>query len=165
MSEILQYVITSLITFLTTGGIGSIFYFRLQKRLKESEVKISEAEVRSAEITNLSNTNEEWVKLYNDIKEEKQSLETQLVEANRLLHEKSDEYLKSKDDLWEKYSVCRQECDSKERCIMELNWYRCEINGCPYRKPPRLYGEMEFPEHAKSSEFFKNLPEGDEQAN
>ena len=74
MSEILTYVITALITFITTGGFGSIFYFRLQKRMKLAEVKAAEVEVKSAEITNLSASNEEWIKLYHNCLEEKNKL-------------------------------------------------------------------------------------------
>ncbi len=51
MSEILQYVITSLFSLLAGGGIGSIFYFKQQKKLKEMEVKAAEASVKSDEIT------------------------------------------------------------------------------------------------------------------
>ena len=65
MSEILTYVITSAITFLTTGGLASIFLFRLNKKLKETEVKAAEVdvkahevEVKSQEINNMSASNE-----------------------------------------------------------------------------------------------------------
>lgn len=144
MSEILQYVITSVITFLTTGGIGSIFYFRLQKRMKLAEIKAAEVEVKSAEIANLSASNEEWIKLYSSCVEEKEKLENILSMAT----EKLEEAYKSKDLAWEQYSDCRLECAKKDLVISELNWYRCEVNGCPYRKPPRKYGDMDFPKNA-----------------
>lgn len=144
MSEILQYVITSLITFLTTSGIGSFLYFRLQKRLKLAEVKAAEVEVKSSEISNLSASNEEWIKLYNQSMEENHQLKEQL----QAQVEKIDELYKSKDIAWERYSTARLECNKKDLVIKELTWYKCEINGCPYRKPPRQYGDMDFPKDA-----------------
>ena len=144
MSEILQYVITSLITFLTTGGIGSILYFKLQKRLKIAEAEAAEVEVKSNEISNLSASNEEWIKLYNKSVEENNQLKEQIQHQN----EKIDELYKSKDIAWERYSETKSECNKKDLVINEMNWYRCEINGCPYRKPPRNYGEMELPKDA-----------------
>lgn len=141
MSDILQNVITAIITFLTTGGIGSILYSKLNKKLKAAEVRAAEAEVESNEISNLSASNEEWIKLYNQCLEEKHNLE----ESCRQKDEKIAELYASKDTAWEKYSDSRMECSKKDLVINELNWYRCEIDGCPYRKPPRKYGDKEFP--------------------
>ena len=167
MSEILTYVITSLITFLTTGGIGSIFYFKLQKRTKEAEVRTKEAEVRrneaeakaaevdiktreinnlSSSIQNLSASNEEWIRLYNNCQAEKEKLEKTLEETTK----RFDEIYKTKENIYERYMDCKSDCNKKDMVINELNWYRCEVNGCPYRKPPRRYGEMDFPKDAVS---------------
>lgn len=141
MSEILQLVITSLISIIGTGGIGSIFYFKLQKRAKEAEVKAVEVDVKTKEITNLSASNEEWIKLYNNCLAEKEKLrEVVLIMSNKIT-----EGQKQKDSAWEKYSDCRTESNKKDLVISELNWYRCEVNGCPYRRPPRKYGEIDFP--------------------
>lgn len=151
MSEILTYVITSAITFLTTGGLASIFLFRLNKKLKETEVKAAEVdvkahevEVKSQEINNLSASNEEWIKLYHNCFEEK----TKLEEALATMTDRLDEVYKSKDLAWNRYSDARAECNKKDMVIAELNWYKCEVNGCRYRKPPRKYGEMDFPKDA-----------------
>ena len=85
MSEILQLVITSLISIIGTGGIGSIFYFKLQKRAKEAEVKAVEVDVKTKEITNLSASNEEWIKLYNNCLAEKEKLrEVVLIMSNKI---------------------------------------------------------------------------------
>ena len=151
MSELLTYVITSVVSMLCTGGLGSIIYFKQQKKLKAAEVRAAEVdikshevEVKSQEISNLSNSNAEWIRLYNETKEEKLRLEEQLAAAT----DKLDEIYKSKDMAWDRYSDSRAECNKKDMVIAELNWYRCEVNGCPYRKPPRKYGEMEFPKDA-----------------
>ena len=141
MSEILGEVITGIITFLLTGGLGSIFYFKLHKRMKEAEVKAAEVDVKSREITNLSASNEEWIKLYHNCFEEK----TKLEDALAAMTDKLDEAYRLKDAAMDRYSDSRSECNKKDMVIAELNWYRCEVNGCPYRKPPRKYGDIEFP--------------------
>ena len=144
MSEILSELITGLVTFILTGGLGGIFYYKLHKRMKEAEVKAAEVEVKSAEITNLSASNEEWIKLYHNCLEEK----TKLEEALANMTDKLDEAYRQKDVAMDRYSDSRTECNKKDMVIAELNWYRCEVNGCPYRKPPRKFGEMDFPKDA-----------------
>lgn len=122
----------------------SILYFRENRRLKKSEAKAAEVDVKAAEIHNLSESNEEWIRLYHEVQEEKSRLEEQLRNAT----DKLDEIYKSKDLAWDRYSDSRAECNKKDMVIAELNWYRCEVNGCPYRKPPRKFGESDFPKDA-----------------
>ena len=62
--------------------------------------------------------------------------------------DKLDEAYKMKDAAMDRYGDSRTECNKKDMVIAELNWYKCEVNGCRYRKPPRKYGEMDFPKDA-----------------
>jgi ribosomal protein L11 methylase PrmA len=143
-SEILQMIITGLITLLSAGGIGSIFYFKQERKIKDAEVK-------SAEITNESSTNEEWKKLCDVKSQEIDNLKQQITELNEKLKEKEDKLIEvynSKESAWEETSNCKIQSAKKDRIISELNWYRCEVNGCPYRKPPRKYGTFDFPKDA-----------------
>ena len=144
MQEILSNLLGYILTFLTGGGLVSIFYFRLNKRLKTAEVKAAEVDVKTKEISNLSSSNEEWIKLYHNLSEEKEKLETDVEK----LSDRLNEVHKSKDAAWDRYSDSRSECNKKDMVIAELNWYRCEVNGCPYRRPPRKFGEMDFPADA-----------------
>lgn len=144
MSEILLQVLGYVFTFLSGGGLMGIFYYKLNKRLKAAEVKAAEVDVKTKEISNLSSSNEEWIKLYHNCFEEKTKLEGALADMTNKL----DEVYRSKDAAWDRYSDSRSECNKKDMVIAELNWYRCEVNGCPYRKPPRKYGEMDFPKDA-----------------
>lgn len=144
MSEILLQVLGYVFTFLGGGGLMSIFYFKLNKRLKAAEVKAAEVDVKTREITNLSASNEEWIKLYHNCFEEKTKLEGALADMTNKL----EDVYRSKDAAWDRYSDSRSECNKKDMVIAELNWYRCEVNGCPYRKPPRKFGEMDFPKDA-----------------
>lgn len=139
--EILQIIITSLLTFVTTGGIGSFFYVKQQKKLKESEIK-------SAEIANESSTNAEWEKLCEKKDDDIERLEKKIELLEESIKEKDskiEELNQSKENAWEDTSKAKIQSAKKDRIITELNWYRCEVNGCPYRKPPRKYGTFDFP--------------------
>lgn len=147
LSDILSYL-GPILSFLGGGGLMGILYYKQNKRLKESEAKTAEAQaraaevdVKSAEIKNLSSSNEEWIRLYHQVLDEKSKLEEQLKTTT----DKLDEIYRSKDLAWDRYSDSRAECNKKDMVIAELNWYRCEVNGCPYRKPPRKFGDTEFP--------------------
>lgn len=151
MSEILQEIIIPLITALLTGGIGSIFYFKQNKKLKEFEVKAAELENENKKIENSASINSEWERISNKLTKEREELVNEIhmqLDVIKELQEKIDSANISKDKAWEMYSNSRIDCAKKDRLISELNWYRCEINGCPYRKPPRKYGEFDFPENA-----------------
>lgn len=151
MSEILQEVIVGVLTCVTTGGLGSIFYLKQQKKLKEFEVKAAELENKNKEINNVASVNTEWEKIANKLSAERTELIDDIhrqLEVIKELQSKIDNANVSKDKAWEMYSNCRIDCAKKDRLISELNWYRCEINGCPYRKPPRKYGDFDFPENA-----------------
>lgn len=139
--EVLQMVLSSLITLLTTGGIGSIFFIRQSKKLKNSEV-------RAAEIQNESSTNEEWKKLCEKKDEDIQRLENKINNLEENIKEKNqkiDELNQSKENAWEETSKTKIQSAKKDRIISEINWYRCEVNGCPHRKPPHKYGVFDFP--------------------
>ena len=143
-TEILQMVITGLLTFLTTGGIGSFFYIKQQKKLKDSEVK-------AAEIRNESSTNAEWEKICEKKDENIKRLEVKIDELEEMVkskNQKIEELNQSKENAWEETSKSKIQSAKKDRIISEINWYRCEVNGCPYRKPPRKYGTFDFPKDA-----------------
>ena len=144
MSDILLQLLGYLGTFIGGGGLVGIFYFKLNKKLKVAEVKAAESDVKTKEIANLSASNEEWIKLYNTCNDEKTKLEEELANMT----DRFDEAYKMKDAAMDRYSECRSECNKKDLVIAELNWYRCEVNGCPYRRPPRKFGEMDFPKDA-----------------
>ena len=142
--EILQMIITGLLTFLTTGGIGSFLYIKQSKKLKESEIK-------SAEIANEASTNAEWEKLCGKKDEDIKRLECKIDELEQMIKDKNDkieQLNQSKENAWEETSKSKIQSAKKDRIISEINWYRCEVNGCPYRKPPRKYGTFDFPKEA-----------------
>ena len=150
--EILQMIITGLLTFLTTGGIGSFLYIKQSKKLKESEVK-------AAEIQNESSTNEEWKKICekkdDDIRRLEQKIEN-LEENIKEKDKKIEELNLSKENAWEETSKTKIQSAKKDRIISEINWYRCEVNGCPHRKPPHRYGTFDFPKDTVVNETSEN---------
>ena len=161
MSELLREIIVGVLSCLTTGGLGSILYFRLQKKLKESEVKSAELENKNKEITNMSAVNAEWERICKKLSDERDILLSNIKDDETIingLHDKIDALNRSKESAWEQYSNCRIDCARKDRMISELNWYRCEVNGCPYRKPPRNYGDFDFPGNVEVIENNNNEP-------
>ena len=144
MSDILLQLLGYFGTFIGGGGLVGIFYFKLNKRLKAAVVKSAEVDVKTKEIANLSASNEEWQKLYHNCFEE----QIKLKETLASIGDKLGEAYEMKDAAMDRYGDCRTECNKKDMVIAELNWYKCEVNGCPYRRPPRKYGEMDFPKDA-----------------
>lgn len=141
MTELLHEIVVGLVTFITTGGLGSIMYFKLQKRLKQAEVK-------AAEIDNFSSINAEWEKITKELTGEREEFVKELKDKDdkiKELQDKIDGIYTSKEKAWDECSKSKIECAKKDKYIAELNWSKCEINGCPYRKPPRKYGEFDFP--------------------
>ena len=141
MSDILQLVLTAVLSVLTTGGIGSIFFFRQNKKLKNAEVKSADLENLKRAVEATAASSEEWRKLYEKVLEEYEGSNKEIDRLNdkiELLHE-------AKENSWEEVTKYKVLCEKKEREIKEHEWYRCEINGCPYRRPPRVYGDMDFP--------------------
>lgn len=139
--ELLQIILSSLLTFLTTGGIGSFLYIKQSKKLKESEIK-------AAEIQNESSTNAEWEKICEKKDNDNQVLEKKIEILEETIKErdkKIDELNNVKELAWEETSNAKIKSAHKDRVISELNWYRCEVNGCPYRKPPHKFGTFDFP--------------------
>lgn len=142
--EILQMILTGLLTFLTTGGIGSFLYMKQSKKLKDSEVKASE-------IANESSTNREWeniCRMKDDTIAKLEERIENLEKSSKEKDEKIEELNKSKERAWDETSKTKIQSAQKDRIISEINWYRCEVNGCPYRKPPRKYGTFDFPKDA-----------------
>ena len=70
MSDILQLVLTAVVSVLTTGGIGSIFFFRQNKKLKDAEVKSADLENLKRSVEATAASSEEWRKLYEKVLEE-----------------------------------------------------------------------------------------------
>ena len=76
MTELLHEIVVGLVTFITTGGLGSIMYFKLQKRLKQAEVK-------AAEIDNFSSINAEWEKITKELTTEREEFVKELKDGVR----------------------------------------------------------------------------------
>ena len=151
--ELLINIVTGLISFLTAGGIGSFLYVKQQRKLKESEVK-------AAEITNGATINLEWEKLCDKKDEDIKRLEDKVDELEKLIidkNQKIEELNQSKEHAWEETSNSKIQCAKKDRIITEINWFRCEVNGCPYRKPPRKYGVFDFPKDGVVEETPNNI--------
>ena len=83
MTELLHEIVVGLVTFITTGGLGSIMYFKLQKRLKQAEVK-------AAEIDNFSSINAEWEKITKELTTESEEFVKELKDKDDTIKELQD---------------------------------------------------------------------------
>lgn len=135
-----EYIISTIITLLTSGGIGGIFYYTLNKRLKK-------AEVIASEYSNIATTNLEWQKLSDELQEERVNLLKKVEDRNRIIDE-----LRDRDEAgWKRVYDLELELSKKDLIIQDLTYKKCTRNNCPYRKPPRELGEESLPENADFS--------------
>lgn len=127
-------VVISLLSLLGTVLIGGgVLFYRQTKRFKKAEAKLKEMESASLEkdvlakdLQNVKTTTAEWISLYEEQKGYSKRLENKIQVLN-------DE-LKLKNKAINEY----KELDTKQRLLISnLNWARCEVNGCEKRKPPR----------------------------
>ena len=85
-----------------------------------------EKDVLAKDLQNVKTTTAEWISLYEEQKGYSKRLENKIQVLN-------DE-LKLKNKTINEY----KELDTKQRLLISnLNWARCEVNGCEKRKPPR----------------------------
>lgn len=130
ITEIIISLIGLLSTLLVGGGI---LFYKQNKKFKEAEASLKKAEsnlmekdVLAKDLQNAKSTTEEWVKLYEEQKSYSKRLEEKLQVQN-------DE-IKTKNRIINDY----KELDTKQRLLItNLNWARCEVNGCEKRRPPR----------------------------
>lgn len=112
---------------------GGILFYKQNKKFKEAEASLKKAEanlmekdVLAKDLQNAKSTTEEWIKLYEEQKAYSKRLEDKLQIQN-------DE-IKQKNKTINDY----KELDTKQRLLItNLNWARCEVNGCEKRRPPR----------------------------
>ena len=126
--------ITSLLTVLLGGG--SVLFYKQTKKMKHFEALSMEKDVIAKELANKQTANEEWITLYNEQKGYSKRLEAKLQTSN----DENKELKRIINDY--------KELDTKQRLLIaNLNWARCEVNGCENRKPPRdfqaLFNEVE----------------------
>ena len=104
-------IITLAISLLGTLGGCGLLYFRQEKRAKE--------------ITNESKTNDEWIRLYTEVKTECDKRDARIDE----LYKKIEEHRDIKATL-------RTELTNVKVELAELKAWRCDRTNCANRRPP-----------------------------
>lgn len=108
---------TSVITLLIGGG-GVLFY-KQSKRLKKAEAEAAEKAVITKDLENQKSTNDEWIRLYTETKEELIATRAKNAELQIKLQK-------------------AVEVEGHQRLVInDLEWSRCVVNGCTKRQPPR----------------------------
>lgn len=130
MIEIVIGIIGFMSSLLVGGGV---LFYKQNKKFKEAEAALKKAEanlmekdVLSKDLQNEKSIAGEWVRLYEEQTNYSKKLEGKIQVLN-------DE-LKAKNKTIGEF----QELDTKQRLLIaNLNWARCEVNGCEKRRPPR----------------------------
>lgn len=116
MTEII-IALTGLIAALLGGG-GLLFY-KQNNRIRAAEAASAEKNVLTKDLENQKSTNDEWIRIYNEIK-------CELAEVR-----------KTNNNLMNKLQMyVEMECEQR-LAINDLIWTKCIVNECPHRKPPR----------------------------
>lgn len=116
--EILM-AISGLLTLIV--GTGGILFHKQSKRLKAAEAAAAEKEVLKKDLENQKSTNDEWIRLYDEKKNELSSCQIKLMELQNKLQKAA-------------------EVEGHQRLVInDLTWSRCIVNGCPNRTPPRNF--------------------------
>lgn len=139
--QVTTELIALAINLITILGGGSIFYVKVNRKLKQIEVKAKQAEVTDKNVDIELKQADAWKELYEksqDRCQEKSStirgLYERLNEKERVINEKDAEIMRLKFE--------KETCD-KEHCFKEekLRWNECRRDECTKRLPSRKYGE------------------------
>lgn len=112
-------MISSILTLIV--GTGGILFHKQNKRLKAAEAAVAEKEVLKKDLENQKSTNDEWIRLYDEKKNELSACRSNLSECQNKLQKAT-------------------EVEGHQRLVINnLTWSRCIVNGCPNRTPPRNF--------------------------
>lgn len=128
-----------IIGFVTTLIVNGSFFYTINRKLKNAEVKDKETEI-------LKKQDDEWQELYQE-------------QRNRIapLEAKLDEVYKEKGELnrallLKDVEIERLKGDFKA-FETKMHWYKCTVNNCPNRRPPHVFdkdgNELEATENEK----------------
>lgn len=120
----LTIAFSSVIAVLVGGG-GLLFY-KQSKRLKKAEAEAAEKAVITKDLENQKSTNDEWIRLYKETKDELIATRAKNAELQNKLQK-------------------AVEVEGHQRLVInDLEWSRCVVNGCLKRQPPRdFHKELE----------------------
>lgn len=108
---------SSVITLILGGG--GILFYKQSKRLKRAEAEAAEKAVITKDLENQKSTNDEWIRLYKETKEELITTRAKNAELQNKLQK-------------------AVEVEGHQRLVInDLEWSRCVVNGCLKRQPPR----------------------------
>lgn len=96
-------------------------FYKQSRRLKAAEAAAAEKDVLKRDLENQKSTNDEWIRLYEETKENLEKAQSKVDTLNAKLHKST-------------------ELEGQQRLVInDLAWSRCIVNGCSKRMPPRNF--------------------------
>ena len=102
-------------------GTGGVLFHKQNKRLKAAEAEAAEKAVIAKDLENQKTASDEWIRLYNETKDELNDCRKKISELQNKLY-------------------MAIEVEAQQRLVInDLEWSRCVLNGCSKRQPPRNF--------------------------
>lgn len=116
-------IITGTVALISAILGSSVIYFRQNKRSKE--------------IDNDLKTTDAWKELYHEKEKKCNDKDAKIDELRRHINSLQSDKIKMLEGHQKAVQELQGELSVKEIKLIECNWYRCEVTGCPNRRPPR----------------------------
>lgn len=147
-TEIILAIITGVTTILSGSGLGlALFYRKENKQLKAVEVSDKKQEVEAKRLEN-ELKQADW--------EHERYLEEKRISTQR--EYKIQQLYKGIGELKDKY---RDKCDEVAALTFmceKKDWFRCDVNDCPHRIPPRDYTKLQIEQDTLVEKYKKSNP-------
>lgn len=122
--KVIEIIIPVLSALVAGGGLTSLFYFKLSRRLKSAEANKADAEVEKAKLENELSVAKEW-------KEIAQERERRIDAKDKKI---DDLYLEISG--WrDKYNVLDRASAEKDIALIQAAFKSCNRRGCADREP------------------------------
>lgn len=122
--KVIEIIIPALSALVAGGGLTSLFYFRLSRRLKSAEANKADTEVEKAKLENELSVAKEW----KDIASERE----RRIDAK---DKKIDDLYLEISGWRDKYNKLAAEAAEKDIAMIQAVFKTCNRRGCADREP------------------------------
>ena len=119
----INIIIAAICSLIGALGGGSLLYFRQNKRSKDVENELKEAD--------------EWKKLYQEKAEKSNAKDAKIDELRRHINALQQDKIALIEKSTQQQLEKDKEIAKLQLLLFEEKYYRCEVAGCGKRKPPR----------------------------
>lgn len=122
--DILQTIVPIISALAAGGGLTTLFYYKLSRRLKNAEANKADAEVEKAKLENELSVAKEWKEIASE-RERRIDLKDAKIDA-----------LYVEISQWrDRYNKLAGEAAQKDIELLQTAYRTCNRHGCPDRKP------------------------------